>query len=140
MVADYTRSREGAIAKTEAKKTCASAQVGAREEYENVPEILTNQYLWDLDCGLRRRASPAGKRKGMSRNATRCEYSLLLLQVELTGKKNLRKTQVGVNRVNQPKLIPPINTSGISTLAIHGGSLLTDNRNSLRQSVTKGSE
>lgn len=87
MVADYTRSREGAIAKTEAKKTCASAQVGAREEYENVPEILTNQYLWDLDCGLRRRASPAGKRKGMSRNATKCEYSLLLLQVELTGKK-----------------------------------------------------
>lgn len=55
-------------------------------------------------------------------------------------KKNLRKTQVGVNRVNQPKLIPPINTSGISTLAIHYASLLTDNRNSLRQSVTKGSD
>lgn len=55
-------------------------------------------------------------------------------------KKNLRKTQVGVNRVNQPKLIPPINTSGISTLAIHNASLLTDNRNSLRQSVTKDSD
>ncbi len=39
MVADYTRSSEGAIAKTEAKKTCASAQVGASEEYENVPEF-----------------------------------------------------------------------------------------------------
>lgn len=61
-------------------------------------------------------------------------------RLNLQAKKNLRKMQVGVNRVNQPKLIPPINTSGISTLAIHGASLLTDNRNSLRQSVTKGSE
>lgn len=91
MVADYTRSGMGATAKVEAKKTCASAQVGARDEYENVLRILTNQYLWDLDCGRCPCASPAGKRKGMSRSATRCEYSLLLLQVELLGKKNLRK-------------------------------------------------
>lgn len=50
MVADYTRSNRGATAKVEAKKTCASAQVGARDEYETVLRILTNQYLWDLDC------------------------------------------------------------------------------------------
>ncbi|EOF4944375.1 hypothetical protein ACK1SI_002191 [Enterobacter kobei] len=87
MVADYTRSGMGATAKVGAKKTCASAQVGARDEYENVLRILTNQYLWDLDCGRCPCASPAGKRKGMSRSATRCEYSLLLLQVELSGKK-----------------------------------------------------
>jgi len=61
-------------------------------------------------------------------------------RLNLQAKKNLRKTQVGVNRVNQPELIPPINTSGISTLSTHSGTLLSDNRNSLRQSVTKGSE
>lgn len=49
MVADYTRSDKGATAKVEAK-TCASAQVGARDEYETVLRILTNQYLWDLNC------------------------------------------------------------------------------------------
>ncbi|AHE72732.1 hypothetical protein TUM17561_14370 [Enterobacter cloacae] len=49
MVADYTRSDTGATAKLRRKKTCASAQVGAREEYETVLRILTNQYLWDLD-------------------------------------------------------------------------------------------
>jgi hypothetical protein len=75
----------GATAKV-GKKTCASAQVGARDEYETVLRILTNQYLWDLDCGVPC-ASPAGKRKGMSLSATSCEYSLLLLQVELSGKK-----------------------------------------------------
>ena len=59
-------------------------------------------------------------------------------RLNLQAKKNLRKTQVGVNRVNQPKLIPPINTSGISTLAIHNASLPTDDRSSLRENVTKG--
>ena len=49
MVADYTRSREGATAKLRRKKTCASAQAGARNEYETVLRILTNQYLWDHD-------------------------------------------------------------------------------------------
>ncbi|WP_181573197.1 hypothetical protein [Enterobacter sp. RIT418] len=86
-MADYTRSDRGATAKIEAKKTCASAQAGARDEYETVLRILTNQYLWDLDCGRSLSASPVGKRKGMNRNATRCEYSLLLLQVEVSGKK-----------------------------------------------------
>lgn len=77
----------------------------------------------------------------MSLSATRCEYSLLLLQVELSGKKKTCvKTQVGVNRVNQPELIPPINTSGISTVSTSLTPSLSDNRNSLRQSVTKGSD
>ncbi|WGL82523.1 hypothetical protein [Enterobacter cloacae] len=49
MVADYTRSGTGATAKIEAKKNCASAQVGARDEYETVLRNLTNQYLWDLN-------------------------------------------------------------------------------------------
>ncbi|XUM25912.1 hypothetical protein ACQ86C_15835 [Enterobacter asburiae] len=140
MVADYTRSDTGATAKVEAKKTCASAQVGARDEYETVLRILTNQYLWDLDCGRSPCASPAGKRKGMSLSATRCEYSLLLLQIELSGKKTCVKTQVGVKRVNQPELIPPINTSGTLTVSTSLTTSPSANRNSLTQSVTKGSD
>lgn len=139
MVADYTRSSEGAIAKTEAKKPAHPrrlVQEKSTKTYQNSHQSIP----LDLDCGLRRQASPAGKRKGMSRSATSVNILFCCYRLNLQAKKNLRKTQVGVNRVNQPKLIPPINTSGISTLAIHNASLLTDNRNSLRQSVTKGSD
>jgi hypothetical protein len=80
----------GEVAYFRRKKTCASAQAGARDEYETVPRILTNQYLWDLDCGCWQYASPARKRKGMSLSATRCEKYRLLLHVEVTDKKNLR--------------------------------------------------
>lgn len=48
MVADYTRSDKER--QQSGGETCASAQVGARDEYETVLRILTNQYLWDLNC------------------------------------------------------------------------------------------
>lgn len=66
---------------------------------KSVPNNLTNQYLWDLDCGLRASASPVRKRKGINGNATSCVNYPLLLQVQAK-QKNLRiSTQVGVIRV-----------------------------------------
>jgi hypothetical protein len=65
-------TREPGQEKFRRKKTCASAQVGARNEYEMRTEKFTNQYLWDLDCGRRWPGSPAGKSKGMPLSATRC--------------------------------------------------------------------
>lgn len=76
----------------------------------------------------------------MSLSATRCEYSLLLLQIELSGKKNLRKNAGWCKRVNQPELIPPINTSGTLTVSTSLTTSPLANRNSLTQSVTKGSD
>lgn len=37
---------------------------------KSVPEKLTYQYLWDLDCHVFGRNGPAGKRKGVSLSAT----------------------------------------------------------------------
>ena len=71
MVADYTRSDAGATAKVEAKKNLRiRAGWCKRQGTKSVPNNLTNQYLWDLDCGRSSCASPAGKRKGMSLSAT----------------------------------------------------------------------
>jgi hypothetical protein len=55
-------------------------------------------------------------------------------------KKTCVKTQVGVKRVNQPELIPPINTSGTLTVSTSLTTSPLANRNSLTQSVTKGSD
>lgn len=91
--------RNRSDSKIGSKKTCASAQVGARDRYEERTNNLTNQYLWDLDCGLRASASPVRKRKGINGNATSCVNYPLLLQVQAK-QKNLRiSTQVGVIRV-----------------------------------------
>ncbi|MCH9932087.1 hypothetical protein, partial [Salmonella enterica] len=54
---------------------------------KSVPNNLTNQYLWDLDCGLRASASPVRKRKGINGNATSCVNYPLLLQVQAKQKK-----------------------------------------------------
>ena len=46
-----------------------------------VPNNLTNQYLWDLDCGRQQPDTPVRKRKGMNPNATSCVNYRLLLQI-----------------------------------------------------------
>jgi hypothetical protein len=61
-----------------------------------VLRILTNQYLWDLDCGVWHPTSPVLKSKRMSRSATRCEFYLRLLHVEQQAKKTCVRTQAGV--------------------------------------------
>ncbi|GAB7392034.1 hypothetical protein OUHCRE2_43030 [Enterobacter asburiae] len=61
-------------------------------------------------------------------------------RLNFQAKKNLRKNAGWCKRVNQPELTPPINTSGISTVSTSLTSLPSDNRNSLTQSVTKGSD
>jgi len=88
-----------------------------RQGTKSVPNNLTNQYLWDLDCGLRKACSPARKRKGMKGNATRCVNYRLLLQIDVKRKKTCASAQAGVIHVLNPKLTSPINTSGITTLA-----------------------
>jgi hypothetical protein len=91
MVADYTRSNRGATAKVEAKKNLRiRAGWCKRQGTKSVPNNLTNQYLWDLDCGRYMTASPARKRKGMKGNATSCVNYRLLLQIGVIAKKNLR--------------------------------------------------
>ena len=60
-----------------------------------VPNNLTNQYLWDLDCGLHDDSSPARKRKGMKGNATRCVNCRLLLQIDDRPKKTCASAQAG---------------------------------------------
>ena len=51
MVADYTRSDKGATAKVEAKKNLRiRAGWCKRQGTKSVPNNLTNQYLWDLNC------------------------------------------------------------------------------------------
>ncbi|MGG4986011.1 hypothetical protein ACLO9Y_16875, partial [Escherichia coli] len=88
-----------------------------RQGTKSVPNNLTNQYLWDLDCGLHDDSSPARKRKGMKGNATRCVNCRLLLQIDDRQKKTCASAQAGVIHVLNPKLTSPINTSGITTLA-----------------------
>ncbi|MCH8581076.1 hypothetical protein, partial [Escherichia coli] len=88
-----------------------------RQGTKSVPNNLTNQYLWDLDCGLHDDSSPARKRKGMKGNATRCVNCRLLLQIDDRPKKTCASAQAGVIHVLNPKLTSPINTSGITTLA-----------------------
>lgn len=62
-----------------------------------VPGILTNQYLWDLNCLAPPAAKPAAKSKGMSPSATRCLNSLFLLQAAgFRQKKTCASAQVGV--------------------------------------------
>jgi hypothetical protein len=75
----------------------------------------------------------------MSLSATRCEYFRRLLHIELQAKKNLRKNAGWCNAVHQLTLIPPINTSGILNVARGAGRQPANNRNSLRQSVSKDS-
>ena len=118
MVADYTSSDTGATAKVEAKKNLRiRAGWCKRQGTKSVPNNLTNQYLWDLDCGLHDDSSPARKRKGMKGNATRCVNCRLLLQIDDRPKKTCASAQAGVIHVLNPKLTSPINTSGITTLA-----------------------
>ncbi|EOK4359585.1 TPA: hypothetical protein ACG6IH_004580, partial [Escherichia coli] len=88
-----------------------------RQGTKSVPNNLTNQYLWDLDCGLHDDSSPVRKRKGMKGNATRCVNCRLLLQIDDRQKKTCASAQAGVIHVLNPKLTSPINTSGITTLA-----------------------
>ncbi|EFF0834227.1 hypothetical protein MUG12_15510 [Escherichia albertii NBRC 107761 = DSM 17582] len=109
-----------------------------RQGTKSVPNNLTNQYLWDLDCGLREDSSPARKRKGIKGNATRCVNYRLLLQIDDKQKKTCASAQAGVIHVLNPKLTSPINTSGTTTLTIHSQTPLAVNRNSVSQSVTKG--
>ncbi|WP_157941413.1 hypothetical protein [Escherichia albertii] len=109
-----------------------------RQSTKSVPNNLTNQYLWDLDCGLREDSSPARKRKGIKGNATRCVNYRLLLQIDDKQKKTCASAQVGVIHVLNPKLTSPINTSGTTTLTIRSQTPLAVNRNSVSQSVTKG--
>ena len=69
-----------------------------------VPNNLTNQYLWDLDCGRHRAVPPVGKRKGMNPSATSCVNYRLLLQIRRTQKKTCASAQAGVNFVINPKV------------------------------------
>ena len=81
MVADYTRSGMGATAKVGAKKNLRiRAGWCKRQGTKSVPNNLTNQYLWDLDCGRQQPDTPVRKRKGMNPNATSCVNYRLLLQ------------------------------------------------------------
>lgn len=75
-----------------------------RQGTKSVPNNLTNQYLWDLDCGLRKACSPARKRKGMKGNATRCVNYRLLLQIDVRRKKNLRICAGWCNSCAQPEV------------------------------------
>lgn len=70
-----------------------------RQGTKRVPNNLTNQYLWDLDCGLNEASTPARKRKGMKGNATRCVNYRLLLQLHECIKKTCASAQVGVIQV-----------------------------------------
>lgn len=67
-----------------------------------VPNNLTNQYLWDLDCGRHRADTPVRKRKGMNPSATSCVNYRLLLQMRVKA-KTCASAQVGVNLVINPK-------------------------------------
>lgn len=109
-----------------------------RQGTKSVPNNLTNQYLWDLDCGPHGDASPVRKSKGMKGNATRCVNCRLLLQICDRQKKTCASAQAGVIHVLNPKLTSPINTSGITTLSTCRQMPPAVNRNSVSQSVTKG--
>lgn len=64
------------MACNEAKKTHASAWVGAIKQGVNLPGadcFLTNQYLWDNHPRSCARDLPAAKRNGVSENATSCK-------------------------------------------------------------------
>ncbi|MCP2001530.1 UNVERIFIED_ORG: hypothetical protein J2Y78_000070 [Buttiauxella agrestis ATCC 33320] len=57
----------------------------------NVPGILTNQYLWDLNCGALLAGSPARKSKGISGKCNQVFKTLSLVTGrQILGKKNLR--------------------------------------------------
>ncbi|EPG4895712.1 hypothetical protein NM463_001800 [Citrobacter koseri] len=105
MVADYTRWGTGATGKWKDEKKPAHPRRLVQETgTKSVPNNLTNQYLWDLDCGLRRRCAPPAKRKGMNTNATSCVNYRLLLQIAVSAKKKpAHDAQVGVILVINPK-------------------------------------
>ena len=69
-----------------------------------VPNNLTNQYLWDLDCGRQQPDTPVRKRKGMNPNATSCVNYRLLLQIGRRQKKTCASAQAGVILVINPKV------------------------------------
>ncbi|MGK7246698.1 hypothetical protein ACSPAH_17600 [Buttiauxella agrestis] len=74
-----------------AKKTCASAQVGAKNLLNNVTRILTNQYLWDLNCGAVSARLPVRKSKGISGKCNQLfKTSRLVTGCHFLDKKNLR--------------------------------------------------
>jgi hypothetical protein len=109
MVADYTSWGMGATGKwnpkTEAKKNLRiRAGWCKRQGTKCVPNNLTNQYLWDLDCGLRMPDMPVRKRKGMNPSATSCVNYPLLLQIHVRQKKTCASAQVGVNLVINSKV------------------------------------
>ena len=109
-----------------------------RQGTKSVPNNLTNQYLWDLDCGLHDDSSPARKRKGMKGNATRCVNCRLLLQIDDRQKKTCASAQAGVSKVVNVTLTPPINTSGIARISTGSANKPANIRNSASQSVSKG--
>ena len=109
-----------------------------RQGTKSVPNNLTNQYLWDLDCGLHEYSSPARKRKGMKGNATRCVNCRLLLQIDDRQKKTCASAQAGVSKVVNVTLTPPINTSGIARISTGSANKPANIRNSASQSVSKG--
>ncbi|QUJ03869.1 hypothetical protein KCP78_14505 [Salmonella enterica subsp. enterica] len=92
-----TRLRNETIAKVGSKKTCASAQVSARQVRKSVPNNLTNQYLWDADCGAPARLHRQSETQGINGNATiYCKLSVTGTR-DFRRNKNLRiSTQVGV--------------------------------------------
>ena len=95
---------------------------------KSVPEKLTYQYLWDLDCRVFRPLRASGKTQGSEPKCNQLLRFSLSVTTPIAGKKK---------PVNL-KLTPPINTSGIARISTGSANKPANIRNSASQSVSKG--